>query len=128
VLAPYSITAANGTFVNTGISQLSLPGAGTYIIFANVRVDINSSTFGYIVTRLYNTTAAAVVTNSERLTTYQAAAFVGSFTVGQLWILTVGAATTLNLSAKRDGATTWTLSDIASDGNGRSTFGYHQIA
>lgn len=65
--ADYNITAASGTFVDTGLS-VTLPSSGVYFIFCDVRVrlQMSSGTFAQINLKLFNSTDNANVSNSLR--------------------------------------------------------------
>ncbi|MCX4458679.1 hypothetical protein OOK58_42990 [Streptomyces sp. NBC_01728] len=130
--------AASGTFVATGL-VLALPSAGTYHLDATVRAFLGTMTTGegaYIVARLYDVTAAAVVPDSEVLA-HQLT--VGAGTSGTLlnWNrtapiqvrYTVPGARTIRLEAARFTQTGTTDSaSVVSDGNGRTTLRYERVA
>jgi hypothetical protein len=130
----YNITAAQGTWVGTGLS-LTLPSAGTYLVSGDVRGYISHSTSSataFIVAKLRNTTDAADVTNSERLVTFEGTVNVvhhATVPVGN--IVTVSASKTIELYAKRDGSTspapTYVNSYISSGANGRTVLRYIRI-
>jgi hypothetical protein len=126
----FSITAANGTYEDTGLS-ISLPTAGTYLLYANVRYAMNFSAgaTGFLAAKLYNITDAADVSNSERMlhllsSTGQDVQGTAPLTL----ILTVAAAKTIKLYAKRDSATTWTTSVIGAGSDGKTVLGYKRIS
>lgn len=128
--ANYDITASSGTFADTGLS-ISLPAAGTYLVGLRARTKIGHSAGGpsYIVYRLYNTTDSAVVSNTE---TMGMVAFTTTVqeegTNGAPYLITVAGAKTLRLEASRNGATTYTLSTVGSDANGRTALSYVRVA
>lgn len=68
----FNITAANGTYQDTGLS-VTLPSAGTYEISADIcsYIQVSSGTDGYISTLFYNATDAANIPNSTRLGAFQ---------------------------------------------------------
>ena len=120
----------------TGLS-LSLPSAGTYLIFGFVRglvtftstsgVGINHGTF--IATQFYDSTASAAVAGSQILVLYTCAQVASvSISVQQTsgfgpYLYTVGGATTIVLQAKNgvDANVTLTQSLIGVDSNGGSS-------
>lgn len=125
----FSITGTSGTWQDTGLS-IALPGAGTYLVQANVRGFglYTAGTSGFLSAKLYNATDAADVANSERLIIYiDTSAQAHQVTIPITVIVTVAAAKTINLYAKRQTATTWTSSQIASDANGRTSLSYKAI-
>ena len=127
----FSITGTAGTFQDTGLS-ITLPSAGTYLIIANIRGVLtgNAGTAWWIESKLYNSTDAADVANSERMTIYANTAALGNQNTSILSaIVTVTAAKTIKLYAARNGAgsPSWTASQIASASNGRTTLSYVEI-
>ncbi|WP_019061693.1 hypothetical protein [Streptomyces prunicolor] len=130
--------APSGTFVATGL-VLTLPSAGTYQLDATVRAFLGTMTTGegaYIVARLYDVTAKAVIPDSEALA-HQL--LVGAGTSGTLltWNrtapiqvrYTIPGARTIRLEAAR--VTQSGITDSASvnsDGNGRTTLRYQRVA
>jgi len=59
------VTAASNTWQDSGL-KVTLPVAGTWLIFANARIaNSGSSEFGVV--RLYNQTTAAVVADGDRI-------------------------------------------------------------
>lgn len=126
----FTLTQANGTFEDTGLS-ITLPAAGTYAIWYNVRgvISFSVGSSALIACELYNSTDAAAVTDSQRLVVYYnvtGASWANS--IGANALVTVAASKTIKLYAKRDSATTWTTSVIQSDTtNGRTAMGYVRI-
>lgn len=128
--ASFQITAANGTYQDTGLS-IALPSAGTYIITANVRGDLKTTagSLAYLVARLFNVTDGAAVAESETVlllveVTNQNFQQTAALSV----VLTVAAAKTIRLEAMRNGsAPTWGVSTIASNANGRTRLGYLKV-
>ncbi|WP_406177984.1 hypothetical protein [Streptomyces canus] len=130
--------AASGTFVASGLS-VALPGAGTYQIDATVRAFLGTMTTGegaFIVARLYDVTANAVVPNSEVLA-HQLLVTAGASATLLNWNraapiqvrYTIPGARTIRLEAARftqlgttDGAS------LNSDANGRTTLRYERVA
>ncbi|MEH0579128.1 MULTISPECIES: hypothetical protein [Streptomyces] len=131
-------TVASGTFVATALA-LSLPSAGTYHLDATVRTFLGTMTTGegaFIVARLFDVTAGAVVPNSEVLA-LQINVGAGTSPTLLAWNetapiqvrYTVPGARTIRLEAARitqtgitDGAS------VVSDGNGRTTLRYQRVA
>lgn len=128
VLTTYSISATSGTYVNTGVSQLTLPAIGTYRVWANLRVNmISLIASSFIGCRLYDTTNSAAIANSERLLIFDGATLNEQLTIGVEWLVTTaGTNVALDLSLVRNG--TFTSSDITSNSDGRSTFGYIRLS
>lgn len=120
----YSITSTN-SWQDTGLS-VSLPAAGTYLILYNARAAVTASGgTSYIVVRLYNTTDAAAITDTERLTAFGNAA---QATVSGSAIVTVAAGKTIRLDGRREGtASSWTTSEISSGAAGRTTLSYIRL-
>lgn len=126
----FTLNAANGTYQDTGLS-VSLPSAGTYLIHLHARGEVlfSAGTLGYITVKLYNSTDAADVANSETVITTQ---YVTNVTRQEATsaskIVTVAAAKTIKLYAKRDSATTWTSSSIRTSSDGRTRMSYVRLA
>lgn len=130
--------AASGTFVATGL-VLALPSAGTYHLDATVRTVLGTMTTGegaYIVARLYDVTAAAVVPNSEVLA-HQLTVGAGTSATLLTWNRTaplqvryaVPGARTIRLEAARTtGSGITDQAAVISDGNGRTTLRYERVA
>lgn len=128
----YGLSGTAGTFYDTGLS-VTLPAAGTYRVTADVRSTMkgNAGTLWWISVKLYNSTDAADVSNSERLVVLTASSGVlleNSCSITT--IVTVAASKVVKLYAKRDGQTspTWTNSTVDSDVNGRTSMTYELIA
>ncbi|MEV6738719.1 hypothetical protein AB0N14_18010 [Streptomyces sp. NPDC051104] len=130
--------AASGTFVATGL-VLTLPSAGAYHLDATVRAFLGTMTTGeaaYIVARLYDVTARAVVPNSEVLA-HQLAVGAGTSATLLTWNrtasvqvrYTIPGTRTIRLEAARVTQTGITDSaSVVSDGNGRTTLRYERVA
>ncbi|MEU0947641.1 hypothetical protein ABZ379_33815 [Streptomyces canus] len=130
--------AASGTFVDTGL-VLALPSAGRYHLDATVRAFLGTMTTGegaYIVARLYDVTAGAVVPDSEVLA-LQINVAAGTSPTLLAWNATapiqvrytIPGPRTVRLEAARmtqsgitDGAS------VVSDVNGRTTLRYERVA
>lgn len=124
----FNISAANGTWQDTGLA-MTLPGAGTYLVYANVRASLESSATAsnLISAKLYNSTDAADISNSERLIAFEEDANVLDQASASIIALAfVTASKTIKLYAMRDNGT-WINSDIVSDADGRTTIGYIKL-
>ncbi len=126
--SPYNI--ASGSYTSIGLA-LSLPSAGTYFLAADLRTLINASlkTGGFIECRLYNTTDAAEVSNTERIGAYEPVVnqqYYGQISINE--IITIASAKTIDVQCLRTGATTYTTSGVYSDTNGRSRFSYIKVS
>jgi hypothetical protein len=128
--ADFALNAVNGTYQDTGLS-VALPAAGTYLVHFHVRgeVQFSAGTLGFISAKLYNSTDSADVANSETLVVTQyTTGLTGQATASASKIVTVTAAKTIKLYAKRDSATTWTTSQIRSTVDGRTRMSYVRLA
>jgi hypothetical protein len=126
----FSITGTAGTYQDTGLS-VTLPSAGSYRITANVRgvLQGNAGTLWWITAKLYNSTDAADVTDSERIVTLTGTTGLNlQNTAPIVTRVTVAASKTIKLYAFRngDGSPSWTQSNIGSDANGRTTLMYEK--
>lgn len=124
----FSLSMSSGTFENIGLS-VSLPAAGTYLLQAIVRTQINSATAGaYLVGKFYNATAASYVSNSETMLvqlTTGATAQTGQACMST--ILSVSGASTIRVDASRNGAVAYTTTNINSDSNGYTSLRYVKL-
>lgn len=129
----FAITASLGTYEDTGLST-SIPGPGTYMLFGVVRSSINlsSGTSAFLAVKLYNSTDAADVSSSVRLTVFvgqTGLTIQGSLCLVQ--IVTFSGAKTIQLHAKRDsgGAPTFAVSQIeSSEAAGRTSLGFIKLS
>lgn len=124
----FTITGATGVYQATGIS-LTLPTAGTYLVTAQVRGELQPGAAGThrILAKLRNTTDSADVANSETLVTLMSVSGQLLDTTATLSALvTVTGTKTLEIYAARTG-TAWTVSQIVSDTNGRTKMNYIQV-
>lgn len=127
--ASFALASANGVYDDTGLS-VSLPASGTYLVTMIVHGQLQYSvgTVGVLVAKFYNSTVAADVANSECLviigddinTNYQTSS-------AQQSIITTAGAATIKLYAKRDSATTYTVSSIDSNNAGRTKMTYVRL-
>lgn len=133
--ADHAITSGLTVFEDIGLS-VALPSAGTYLLHAEVYAQLNVTAAGsgqgaYIVAKLYNSTDAADVANSETLilyfeeiNTYRAA------TSHITSVVTVTAAKTIKLYAYRSasGSASFTSSVIRSTSAGRTRLTYLKVS
>ena len=129
--AQFVVTGSAGTYQDTGLSIL-LPAAGTYLLYGNIssQIDMTVGTFAYIETKLYNSTLVADVANSERQGAYTYGTSLGYVleSSSQSQVVSVTAANTIKLYAKRDGTyTTLVQSTVDSSSQGRTILGYVRI-
>ena len=125
----FSITGATGVYQATGLT-VSVAGAGTYLITAKVRAQLQPGAAGthLVKVKLRNNTDAADVANSETLVALCAQnGVLVSQTAGFSALVTVAGAKTFELYAARNG-TTWTASDIVNDANGRTVIDVVKLA
>jgi hypothetical protein len=128
----FGLTAGAGTYQDTGLA-ITLPSAGTYLLLANIATVLapNTGTSWFISAKLYNSTDAADVANSERICilTYTAASIQETMAALSMPI-TVTASKVIKLYAKRDGTgtPTFTASSIYSDANGRTNLAYVKLS
>ncbi len=110
----YTLTTIYG---NIGLS-LSL-GAGTHIVTANVRTQIQA-TAGTLNAglRLYNSTAGAAISNSDRFTSYSSGMLEGQ-TTPITEIITLGSTSTIDVQGLKS-AGTFTSATVNSDSSGYS--------
>lgn len=128
----FALTTTN-TFQDTGL-EVTLPAAGTWDLNFSPRAVVQvSGGDGWISVRLYDETAAAVVSDSTRLMYYVAS---GITDLKQLHVafshpVTVTAASTIRLEAVRgngSGTPSWSLSQIDSNADGRTTLSYVRMS
>lgn len=127
----FSITGTAGTYQDTGLS-VTLPSAGKYKITCDVRGALkgNAGLLWWIHAKLYNSTDAADVANSERLVTLVGTTGVDFQNTAPInKIIDVNASKTIKLYAARNGAgsPSWTVSEISSDSNGKTEMSYEKI-
>ena len=129
--ATFTITGTAGTFQDSGLS-VSLPYAGKYEITADVRGNLrgNAGTAWWLSGKLYNSTDAADVADSERLivlTNVNTILLQQTCTINK--IVEVAAAKTIKLYVARDGTGTpsWTNSAIESNTAGKTVLTYKKI-
>lgn len=121
----YNISATD-TYEDIGLS-VTLPAAGTYRVWVNLTVGgrITASPNGLITVKLYNSTDAADVSNSERTAPWITQNSVGIVdNVAFEETITVAASKTIKVYAKKNSGPTWTDAYISSATDGRSRIGY----
>jgi hypothetical protein len=127
-----TLNQANGTYQDIGIT-LSIPGPGTYLLLTTLRGRVNmaSGVAAFISGKLYNSTDAADIANSEvhviETTT------IGNelqTTANSGGIVTFTAAKDIKLLVKRDGigSPTYNTSFVDSDINGRIKLQYIKLS
>ncbi len=131
-IAAYSITAANGTWVDTG-GVITLPSAGLYLLLGNIRVSSEFSvgasgliSLKFMISDAQN--SPLDISGSIRLAT-------SNDMINQLHVVTcpmmaivnVTVSSTVQLYAMRSGATTWVTSSINNDSNGQSRLSYVKL-
>lgn len=120
----YNVTTS---FANTGLS-VSVPSAGKYRIYGQIRCQLQVSVnTGNITIRLYDSTAGSAISNSERISSYSMASMLTGDTVPISEIITVSAASTIDLQAMIPAGPTYLSAQIVSDGSGRSRLFYEKI-
>lgn len=120
----YNVTTSYGS---VGLS-VSLPSAGKYRVFGEVRCQLQvSSSTGNITIRLYNSTAASAITDSERISDFSASSVITGSTVPISEYITVAGATTIDVQAIVPAGPTYTFAQILSDTSGRSRLHYEKV-
>jgi len=126
----FSITAADGVYEDTGLN-ITLPEAGTYLVTCNIRAKLkgNTGTDWFLLGKLYNSTDAADVANTETLLVRTMTTDHIELTTVISILITVTAAKTIKLYVARsgNGTPTWTTSEITSNSNGRTRMLYTKI-
>jgi hypothetical protein len=131
--AGYNITAVVAAYVDVGLS-VTLPDAGTYEIWADVRSEMRGTvgTFWWVGVKLYNSTDAANVANSERIVVFTGTTGLYIQNTAPIRLhVTVAASKVIKLYAKRDAVgagATFSVSYISSDAEGRSVLGYKKLS
>lgn len=127
----YTLSGSSGTYSDTGLS-VTLPSAGTWRVSASVRGELtgNAGSAWWITAKLYNSTDAADVADSETLVvlTGTTALHLQNTAIIDMQI-TVSASKVIKLYAfrKGSGSPTFTTSLIGSDANGRTRMNYERI-
>ncbi len=126
----HSITSANGTFEDTGLS-VTLPTAGTYLLLATVHGNVLflAGSAGSITARLRNSTDSTDLAGSDTLVVFGAVTsqpYQGSGTIAVIFTCT--GSKTIKLFAMRDFATTWSISSVVVDARGGTYLGYVKLS
>ncbi|MER7477445.1 hypothetical protein ABTX60_07280 [Streptomyces sp. NPDC126510] len=131
-------SSASGAWVATGLSVV-LPAAGRYRLGSTVRTVLGTMTTGegaFIVARLFDVTAGAVVPDSEVLA-HQLSVGGGTSATLLAWNRTASIETrytvpgtrTIRLEASRiTSSGTTDSASVVSDGNGRTTLQFERLA
>lgn len=120
----YNVT---GSYANVGLS-VSLPSAGKFRVWGEVRCQLQVSvSTGNITIRLYDSTAAAAISNSERISVFSQSSVLAGSTVPISEIITVTGASTIDVQAITAAGPTYTSAQILSDSSGRSRLFYEKI-
>ncbi len=125
----YTITA-DSTWEDTGL-QITLGTAGVYLILGDVRgiSELSVAGIGRLVTRLYDNTNSAAIANSERTIIEGQIVdeqFESTTPLTQI-ITTTTDDIVLNVQGFRTNGT-WTISDVKSDGQGRTKISYVRLS
>lgn len=125
--SPFLLNQTNGTFQDIGLS-LTLPAAGTFIVGAEVRTELQMTTGAGIITcKFQNSTDATDIANSERLA--DNTVNTGQYTITTVpmtEIITVAASKTIKTLCCRNSGT-YNTSQIVSATDGRSRIYYVRI-
>lgn len=124
----FLLNTTNGTYQDIGLS-ISLPSAGTYLVTATVKNDINMTTgAGWLSFKLQNSTDTTDIANSERMgaNATQTGQWYLHTTIIQE-VITVSASKTIKVLGKRDGGTTYAISQVTTGVDGRSRITYVKL-
>jgi len=127
--ASFTNISADSTWYDTGAS-VSLV-AGTYLItsFCHGILNKSTATFAGVISRMYDVTAGAAVTDSEcMIVSDSTAAWNGERTGTLTMILTVGTTSTIRVEGSRIAGGSYTQARISNNTNGRSGITYVRIA
>lgn len=126
----YTISADNGAYEDTGLS-VTLPSAGTYIVWYTARTNISALTTAgaFVEVEMYNSTDAGAIANSEEIGAYASTLSTSYYGVPHLnAYVTVAASKVIKLYAKVVAPGSTTIRTVNSDTNGRTNMGYIKIA
>lgn len=136
--SPYALSVASGSFtpVNVGSWNITLPVAGTYFVFLCIRgyVNVPASTTAWILTKLYNSTTASDVPNSQSLIYYLANATSSTIGVQVTTTITnVVTTSTINNVIQVYASPNYILGSspliqVVSDGSGMSSLTYMRVS
>jgi hypothetical protein len=124
-----SVSISSTSYLDTGIS-LTLPSAGTYLIFAKVRgfLLLNSGSPPNLTARFYNSTDATAIPDSDTLIVLAGTTVYPYINTAPMFdIVTVTASKTIKLQAKTEGGTTFSIRDIQGDGSGWTKMYYVKL-
>jgi len=127
----FTLSSSAGTFVDTGLS-VTLPSAGVYLIFANVRAQISFSlgTEAFVQIRFYNSTDAVYI-DDGRIGAYTNKAGSDQLeihTIPMQTVVYVNGSKTIKLYAARMSASTFLVSSISSNSEGKTIIGYAKLS
>lgn len=126
----YTISADNGAYEDTGLS-VTLPSAGTYIVWYTARTNISALTTAgaFVEVELYNSTDAGAIANSEEIGAYASTLSASYYGVPHLNVyVTVATSKVIKLYAKVVAPGSTTIRTVNSDTYGRTNMGYIKIA
>lgn len=125
----FNVSAADGVFQDTGIA-VTLPSAGTYLVYATVRAILSCANVGgTMAAELFNATDSAAVANSETMiVTEQLSNSAANWSAAIIRTITVAASKSIKIYGMRNSGGTYGVSQIASDSGGRTVIGYVRIA
>jgi hypothetical protein len=120
------------TFTDSGLS-ITLPGAGTYLVYGSVRAAIRLATGsdGAIITSLQNVTDSVGITNSERTIVFVSQTGVDfQLSCGFAQIVSVTGSKQINLYVQKSSLSsgTFTTATLQSDSSGRTNLGYVKLS
>jgi hypothetical protein len=126
----YTISADNEAYEDTGLS-VTLPSAGTYIVWYTARTNISALTTAgaFVEVELYNSTDAGAIANSEEIGAYASTLSTSYYGVPHLnAYVTVATSKVIKLYAKVVAPGSTTIRTVNSDTYGRTNMGYIKIA
>ena len=107
-------------------ATVTLPVPGMYRVFYSCRSDTGTLAGQFIVARLFNVTAGAVINGSETISVFAPALIQGQGTHTAEVQITVTVATVVNLEA-RFASATGTGSNTVSNADGRTSIGFNSL-
>lgn len=115
--ATFASTASN-TWQDSGFN-ITLPSAGTWLVMGDIRTSVATGSGQFCAVRLFNTTAAAAITNSERITGQSQTTSAGTRNTTPVFmrITTTSANNVIRIDIQPGGAYACSLE---SDNNGRT--------
>lgn len=127
--ASFTDISSDSTWYDTGASVSIV--AGTYLItsFCHGILNKSTATNAGVISRMYDVTAGAAVTDSEcMIVSDSTAAWNGERTGTLTMILTVGTTSTIRVEGSRIAGGSYTQARISNNTNGRSGITYVRIA